>query len=130
PVTIDKKPVDDATIRGTFIYFALYATVFISSCLLLSIDPATEYDPTTTFTAVMSCLNNIGPGLGKISPPDGNFMFFSQPAKLLLTFDMLMGRLEIFPILMIFAPGMWIRRRRIGRRAHDDALPPSADAEE
>ena len=130
PVTIDRKPVDDAIIRGTFIYFALYATVFISSCLLLSIDPATEYDTTTTFTAVLSCLNNIGPGLGKISPPDGNFMFFSQPAKLLLTFDMLMGRLEIFPILMIFAPGMWIRRRRLRKRAHDGVVPPSADEEE
>ncbi len=135
PVMIDKKPVDEATIHGTFVYFALYATVFTVSCLLLSIDNGTaEFpnDPTTTFTSVLSCLNNIGPGLGSISPPNGYFGFYSQPAKLLLTVDMLMGRLEIFPILMIFAPGMWIRRRRSALRTKldEEALPPSADAEE
>ncbi len=130
PVVIDKKPVDDGTIRGTFVYFALYSTVFIISCLLLSIDPATGYDTTTTFTAVLSCLNNIGPGLGKISPPDGNFAFFSQPAKLLLAFDMLLGRLEIYPILMIFAPGMWIRRRRSLIKAKDDASVPMPEGAE
>ena len=131
PVTVDGKPVDDSIIRGTFIYLGLYAGVLIVSCVLLSIDPATEYDTTTTFTAVMSCFNNIGPGLGKISPPDGNFAFFSQPSKLLLAFDMLLGRLEIYPILMIFAPGMWKRRRRSVLKARSDAeLPPPADAEE
>ena len=131
PVKIDGKPVEDTTIRGTLVYFVLYSVIVVFSCLLLSLDPAAQNNGTTTFTAVMSCLNNIGPGLGGISPPDGNFMFFSQPAKLLLSFDMLLGRLEIYPILMIFAPGMWIRRRRLGRSSRDvETIPPSADAEE
>ena len=131
PVKIDGKAVEDTTIRGTLIYFVIYSVIVIVSCLLLALDPATQNNGTTTFTAVMSCLNNIGPGLGGISPPDGNFMFFSQPAKLLLSLDMLLGRLEIYPILMIFAPGMWIRRRRLGRSSSNaETLPPSADAEE
>ena len=65
-----------------------------------------------SFTAVASCLNNIGPGL-EIVGPMGNFADFSVPAKLLLTFDMLVGRLEIFPMLVLLAPTTWLKRRRI-----------------
>ena len=80
------------------------------SCLLLSLE---EMDLITTFTAVASCINNIGPGL-EIVGPMGNFSTFSDPAKLLLAFDMLAGRLELFPMLLLFAPSIW--RRKLGQK--------------
>ncbi len=113
PVRMDKKSVDEATVHGTFVYFVVYASVLLVSFFLLSIDPVSE-DPTTSFTAVLSCLNNIGPGLNKVGPAE-NFAFFSIPSKILLTVDMLLGRLEIFPVLMLFAPGMWKRRRAMSK---------------
>ena len=113
PVRMDKKSVDEATVHGTLVYFVVYASVLLVSFFLLSIDPV-SYDTTTSFTAVLSCLNNIGPGLSKVGPTC-NFGFFSIPSKILLTVDMLMGRLEIFPVLMLFAPGMWKRRRAMSK---------------
>ncbi|MBQ8340434.1 MAG: TrkH family potassium uptake protein, partial [Clostridia bacterium] len=58
------------------------------------------------FTAVSATLNNIGPGLAKVGPTQ-NFAFFSVPSKLILIFDMLAGRLELLPMLLLFAPGTW-----------------------
>lgn len=113
-VQIDKKTVNEDTIHGTFVYFVVYASVLLVSFFLLSADPVSE-DPTTSFTAVLSCLNNIGPGLGKIVGPAGNFGTFHFLSKILLTVDMLLGRLEIFPVLMLFAPGMWKRRRSMSK---------------
>ena len=69
-----------------------------------------EFDLVTNFTAVSSCINNIGPGLGTVVGPSGNFSLFSDPSKLLLTFDMLAGRLELFPMLMLFSPSTWKNR--------------------
>ena len=77
--------------------------VFIVSVLLISLD---NFDMTTNFTAVMATFNNIGPGLNVVGPT-GNFVGFSVLSKLVLMFDMLVGRLELFPMLVIFAPGLW-----------------------
>ena len=76
------------------------------SVLLLSLD---GFDLVTTFTSVATCLNNVGPGLEMVGPM-GSFADFSAPAKLLLAFDMLAGRLELYPMLALFAPRLWRKR--------------------
>ena len=81
------------------------------SVLLLSLD---GFDLVTTFTSVATCLNNVGPGLEMVGPM-GSFADFSAPAKLLLAFDMLAGRLELYPMLALFAPRLW--RKRINAMA-------------
>ena len=77
--------------------------VFALSVLLISLD---NFDFTTNFTAVAATINNIGPGLGMVGPT-GNFGQFSGFSKLVLTFDMLAGRLELFPLLIVFAKNTW-----------------------
>ena len=69
-----------------------------------------QFDLVTTFTAVASCLNNIGPGLELVGPMV-SFADFSPLIKLVLSFDMLVGRLEIFPMLVLFAPSTWLRSK-------------------
>lgn len=76
------------------------------SVLLVSLD---GFDVVTTFTAVATCLNNVGPGLELVCPM-GSFAEFSAPVKLLLAFDMLAGRLELYPMLALFAPRLWRKR--------------------
>ena len=107
-VRTDGKRVDEETVRGTSSYFIAYMCVFTLSVLLLAVFD--EFDLVTNFTSVASCLNNIGPGLGSIVGPSGNFSLFTDPSKLLLTFDMLAGRLELFPMLMLFSPSTWKNR--------------------
>ena len=75
--------------------------------LLISLE---GFDFTTNFTAIASCLNNIGPGLSKVGPL-GSFAIFSDASTLLLSFVMLLGRLEIFPILLLFSPSVWRRKK-------------------
>lgn len=106
-VKIDKTPVDSATIKGIKAYFFAYILVFFTSILLVSID---GFDFKTTITSVTTCLNNIGPGLSKLVGPYGNFSTLSYLSKLVLSFDMLAGRLELFPILILFAPRTWKKR--------------------
>ena len=109
-VRFEGKPVPEKTLRGVHLYLTVYVLVFSVSVLLLSLE---GFDLTTTFTAVTACFNNIGPGLEMVGPM-GNFSEFSLWAKLLLSFDMLAGRLELFPMLLLFAPSIW-RRGRKGR---------------
>lgn len=103
------RPIDDKTIRGAQLYLILYAMILGGSTLLLAMDPACS-DTTTCFTSVVTCINNIGPGLNLVGP-SGNFAFFSAPSKLLLSFNMLIGRLEILPMVLIFAPSVWSKKR-------------------
>lgn len=107
-VRFEGKPLDDKTVHGTSIYLTIYIMTFIVSVLLVSLD---HFDLVTTFTAVAACFNNIGPGLAMVGPT-GSFAYFSDPVKLLLSFDMLAGRLELYPMLVLFAPTMWLKRRR------------------
>lgn len=106
-VRFEGKPLRDRSIRGVYLYLTAYLMVFVGSCLLLSLEGK---DLVTTFTAVTACMNNIGPGLELVGPM-GNFASFSAPAKLLLSFDMLAGRLELFPMLLLFSPSIWRRKR-------------------
>ena len=107
-VRFEGKTLDDKTIRGTHLYLSAYLMLFVLSVLLISLE---GNDLVTSFTSVAACLNNIGPGLGKVGPT-GNFGFYSVPAKLLLSFDMLAGRLDIFPMLVLCAPAVWLKKLR------------------
>ena len=99
--------------RGASVYLSLYLALFVGSIFLLSFN---GFDLITSFTAVATCINNVGPGLEVIGPM-GSFAEFSPWSKWLLSFDMLAGRLELFPMLALFAPSTWRRRRRHGRVA-------------
>ena len=105
-VRFEGKPLNERNIQGVHLFFAVYMAIFVVSCLLVSLE---QLDLLTTFTAVATCINNVGPGL-EIVGPMGNFSAFSPWSKLLLSFDMLVGRLEIFPMLLLFAPSIWKRR--------------------
>ncbi len=106
--TMDGVRLEDRTIRNTLGYYVLYALIAMVSCLLLSLE---GHDMETTVTSVIACLSNIGPGLNLVGPM-GNFGFWSIPSKLLLCLCMLLGRLEIFPMLILFAPGVWAPRKK------------------
>lgn len=108
-VKMDGKPVDDVTLRNVQSFFLIYMIVIIISTFLVSIGQPLngEYSSfSTNFSAVIACFNNIGPGIGAVGPT-GNFAGYNVFAKLVLCFDMLLGRLEIFPILLLFTPNSW-----------------------
>ncbi len=99
-ITFDANRVSDETIRSTFAYFFIYAMIFAASVLVVSLD---NFDMETTTTSVIATLNNIGPGLNMVGAT-GNYEAFSFLSKLVLIADMLLGRLEIYPLLFLFAP--------------------------
>ena len=105
-VRFEGKPLPERNLRGVHVFISVYLLVFTVSFLLLSLE---DFDLITTFTALAACINNIGPGL-EVVGPTGNFSAFSPAAKLLLSFNMLVGRLEIFPMLLLVAPSIWKRR--------------------
>ena len=102
-VKMDGKAVNHDIMRTTSMYLVLYIGVFAISFLLVSID---NMDFTTSFTAVAANLNNTGPGLGAVGPV-GNYADFSILSKIVFIFNMLAGRLEIYPLLLLFAPSAW-----------------------
>ena len=105
-VKMDDKAVSDETIRTTHMYLIVYMFIFAASLFLLSLD---KHDMVTNFTAIAATLNNIGPGLEVVGPM-GGYGGFSVLSKLVMIFDMLIGRLEIFPLLILFAPRVWKHR--------------------
>ena len=105
-VRYEGRSLSEKEIRGTYQYISVYVCLYVISCLLLSLE---HVDLVTTVTAVITCHNNAGPGLGLVGPA-GNYSIFSAPAKLLLTLNMLLGRLEIFPVLLLFSPSIWKRK--------------------
>ena len=105
-VRFEGKPLDEKVLRGVHNYFNIYMLLLAVSVLLISLD---GFDLVTTFTSVLTCFNNVGPGLEVVGPM-GNFAGFSAPAKLLLSFDMLAGRLELYPMLALFSPRLWRKR--------------------
>ena len=104
----EEKPLEDNTIHNVFIYFFILILVIGASTLLISLD---DMDFESTFSAVVSCTNNIGPGLGVVGPM-GSYATLSYLSKLVLILDMLLVRLEIFPMLMLFAPSVWAAGRK------------------
>ena len=102
---MDGKVVEHNVLRSTNVYMIAYILIFVASVLLISLD---NFDLTTNFTAVSATLNNIGPGLELVGPTQ-NFSLFSNGSKLILIFDMLAGRLELFPLLLLFVRDSWRR---------------------
>ena len=102
-VTVDSHSVDSDMVHSVNTYFVFYVIVFVMSLLLVSVN---GYDIITSFTSVAATMNNIGPGLSLVGPTQ-NFGFLSVPTKLVLIFDMLIGRLELFPMLLLFSPATW-----------------------
>ena len=99
-IHVDGAKVDDEVVHGVHDYLTVYTIISIASLLLIAID---NFSMETSLTAVLACLNNIGPGLDLVGPM-GNYACFSAGSKLILSLDMLIGRLEIFPMLMLAVP--------------------------
>ena len=105
-VKMDGKRVPGESIHGVYVYLICYLVILCGSVLLVAVD---NQDFTTNFTAVLTTLNNVGPGLARVGPIE-NFSHFSYFSKLILSMDMLVGRLEILPMLMLFAPQVWRKK--------------------
>lgn len=106
-VKMDGHTVPEETVSGVKGYIVVFFIIFGVSLLIISFD---NYDFTTSFTSVATTINNIGPGLNKVGPVE-NFSHFSVLSKLVFTMDMLVGRLEIYPMLAIFAPMTWRKNK-------------------
>ncbi len=102
-ITIDKKPVEHEVVRSVNVFMVCYVLIYALSVMIISID---NLDLITNFTAVAATVNNVGPGLEMVGPTQ-NFSIFSVPSKIVLIFDMLAGRLELFPMLLLFSPAAW-----------------------
>ena len=102
-IRFEDKDVEDETLYAIFVYFAAAFMIFAVSMLIVSLD---NMDMTSTFTAVAATFNNIGPGLGQVGPTC-NFGGLSDLSKVVLSLDMLIGRLEVFPVLMLMYPPLW-----------------------
>ncbi|MDD3367706.1 MAG: TrkH family potassium uptake protein [Lachnospiraceae bacterium] len=110
-IKMEGKPIEHEVVRSTNVYFITFVLVFAASLFAISFEGK---DLVTNFTAVAATINNIGPGLEMVGPTQ-NFSFFSPFSKYVLMFDMLAGRLELFPLLLLFYPPIWtetIRRKR------------------
>ena len=99
------KTVDSSILSGITNYFFVYIIVFTVTLLIISLD---GFDMVSNFTAAAAAIGNIGPGLGIVGPT-GNYADYSALSKIALSFTMLFGRLEIYPMLILFAPTFWKR---------------------
>ena len=105
-VEMDGKRVTPETTGAVYAYVALVMLILLGCTALVSLD---GYDFSTNFTAALSCISNVGPGLGKIGP-SGNFSIFSSFSKIVMAVTMLFGRLEIYAMLILFIPSTWTRK--------------------
>ncbi len=102
---VDKRPVDNKTVEVIQNFFVLYIMIFLICALIISVDGK---DVVTNLTASLSCISNIGPGLNQVGPY-GSFSIFSPFSKIILSLEMIAGRLELFPLLVLFSPKTWAR---------------------
>lgn len=105
-IKLNGKRVSQDTLRGINVYFAAYVFILVASVLIVSID---NFDFATSFSGVLTTINNVGPGISKVGPVE-NFHMFSTLSKLVFSFDMLVGRLEIIPYLLMLSPDLWRRK--------------------
>ena len=105
-VSFEGKTLERSTLHSVNSYVVIYVIIFMTIVSILSWE---SFSFETSFTATAACFNNIGPGLGEVGPM-GNFDIFSVTSKWLLSFAMLLGRLEIFPLLLTFSPSTWARK--------------------
>ena len=106
-IKLDKISLPEDVINGTGTFMVVYFGITVVSMLLVALD---GFDMETSVSAVAACINNIGPGMGMVSPV-GNFSGFSDFNKIVLTLDMLIGRLEVYPMLLLISPAIWRRKR-------------------
>ena len=99
-VRMEGTPIRAELIRATLTFFLMYMAFLAAGVLLLSLG---QQDFQTNFTATLACLSNIGPGLALVGPTE-NYGFYSSASKVLLSLEMLAGRLELFPIILLFSP--------------------------
>ena len=104
-VRFEGRMMEEDTINACLVYLAVYCMISVASVILVSL---TNFSFETNVTGVIACMNNIGPGLGMVGPA-GNYAAFSELSKIVLSFDMLAGRLELFPVLLLFYPSTWKR---------------------
>lgn len=102
-IKMDGKPIEHEVVRSINVYLITFMIIFVVSVFAISFE---GHDLVTNFTAVAATINNIGPGLSMVGP-DCNFGFFSDFSKFVIIFDMLAGRLELFPLLILFHPAIW-----------------------
>ena len=102
-IKMDGKPIEHEVVRSINVYLITFMIIFVVSVFAISFE---GHDLVTNFTAIAATINNIGPGLSMVGP-DCNFGFFSDFSKLVIIFDMLAGRLELFPLLILFHPAIW-----------------------
>ena len=105
-VRFEGKTLEKATLRSVNGYVVVYMIVFFAIMLVISLEP---FGLETAFTATAACFNNVGPGLGEVGPA-GSFAGFSDLSTWILSFAMLLGRLEIFPVLLTFSPLTWAKK--------------------
>ena len=108
-VRLNHSRVDEQTLSNVNAYLSAYVIILLTGFLILSADPV-GYSMTTNLSAVAATFNNIGPGFDAVGPTC-NFGGYSVLSKLVMTLGMLLGRLEIFPILILFVPGIWKKAR-------------------
>jgi len=104
-VTLEGKAVEDSTLRRVSTFFFIYVMAIFLTCLIVSLD---GFSFTTTFTATLASVSNVGPGLDLVGPLS-NYSAFSDLSKATLALCMIIGRLEIFPILLLLSPSSWKR---------------------
>ena len=102
-VKMDGKVVDEEIISGVFLFLGAYLVITLIGIVIVSLD---GFDLITTSTAVLTSISNVGPGLEMVGPT-GNFSAFSPISKIVLSFCMLAGRLEIYPMLIMFSKSIW-----------------------
>jgi trk system potassium uptake protein TrkH len=105
-IKINGKKVREETLNGVYVYLIAYMAIFVISVFLISLN---NFDFATTFSGVLTTINNVGPGISKLGPIE-NFSQFSNLSKIVFCFDMLIGRLEIFPFLLMFSPNLWRKK--------------------
>ena len=103
---LDGKPIPESVVRSVLVYFSVIVALVFVSVLLIAIN---GYDFESTVSAVFACIFNVGPGFGKVGPVQ-NYTCFSDFSKIVLTLDMLIGRLEVWPMLLLFSPSTWRKR--------------------
>ncbi len=110
-VKFEGEKVDKDTVRNVRLFFILWVGVVILSTLILSVDSFSNGDVFTDFSSVLACIGNVGPGLTNLVGPMSNYGGYSAFSKIILSLDMLAGRLELFPIIILFTPRTWIKHK-------------------
>ncbi len=105
-IRLEGKPVDESIVRSVLSYFAIYIICLMGAFLLIAFEP---FNFETNVSAVVTCFNNVGPGFAAVGPM-ANFSNYTDFSKIVLSFAMLLGRLEIFPLIVIFSPHSWMKK--------------------